>query len=158
MRNGRMGTAKTAKAYGRALRVLARMRRTEAPLTAAAHQEHVDPRTVRKYLRADLKRIKKDGQTRPTKSDRRRRNMLIPTALGTSPAVVKGSRQATLLGRYMSVVGKYLRTGDTTGLSEFEGKSISGHTLLTDPSALSSLAEAGALQLEGIYSLPESAS
>jgi len=58
----------------------------------------------------------------------------------------------------MSAVGKYLRTGDTDALDVFEGQSIAGHRLITDPYTLSSLAQAGALQLDEIYALPESLS
>lgn len=56
----------------------------------------------------------------------------------------------------MSAVGKYLRTGETAALDKFEGQSISGHRLITDPRTLSSLAQAGALQLDEIYAMPES--
>ena len=58
----------------------------------------------------------------------------------------------------MSAVGQYLRTGKTEALHEFEGQSIAGHPLITDPDTLSSLAQAGALQLDEIYALPESSS
>jgi hypothetical protein len=53
----------------------------------------------------------------------------------------------------MSAVSKYLRTGDVDGLAEFEGKSIGGHALITDPDILSSLAQAGALTLDEIYAV-----
>jgi hypothetical protein len=141
-------------AENRALHVLARMRRTGQTLTAAAREEHIDPRTVRKYLGSDLQGV----QAKPTKADRRRRHMLMPTSLGTMPVVIQGSKQASQLGRYMSAVGKYLRTGDTDALADFEGKSISGHLLITDPDTLGSLAQAGALTLDEIYALPESSS
>jgi hypothetical protein len=58
----------------------------------------------------------------------------------------------------MSSVGKYLRTGDVEGLNEFQGKSIAGHLLITDPDILSSLAQAGALTLDEIYATPEASS
>ncbi len=157
MRNGNKGKTRKTETYNRALRVLARMRRTEASLSAAAREEHIDPRTVRKYLGADLRGFT-EGQVRPSKADRRRRNMLIPTEQGASPIIVRGSREATLLGRYMSAVGRYLRTGDAELLGEFEGKSIGGHLLITDTDILNHLAQAGALQLDEIYALPESSS
>ena len=125
-------------------------------LTASAREEHIDPRTVRKYLASELRRSK--GRRLVTKSDRRSRKMLVPTALGTSPIVVRGSKQATQLGKYMSAVAKYLRTGDTEALMVFEGESIGGHALITDPGTLGSLAQAGALQLDEIYALPEASS
>jgi hypothetical protein len=58
----------------------------------------------------------------------------------------------------MSAVGQYLKTGNTDALQKFEGQSIGGHRLITDPSTLNHLAEAGALQLDAIYALPESSS
>lgn len=158
MKNGERRRGKKAETYNRALHVLARMRRTGASLTAAAREEHIDPRTVRKYLGADIKRLANGRGIQTTKGDRRRRDMLIPTTLGTSPIAVRGSKQATLLGRYMSAVGKYLRTGDADGLVEFQGLSISNQVLITDPETLSALAQAGALQLDEIYALPESSS
>jgi hypothetical protein len=157
-RKTKKGTRRQAQALDRALHVLSRMRRTGATLTAASREEHIDPRTVKKYVATDLRRLKKVKQTVATKSDRRRRRMLIPTALGTTAVIVSGSRKASLLGRYMSAVGQYLRTGNTQGLSAFKGKSIGEHDLITDPEVLNVLAEAGSLQLEEIYALPESSS
>jgi hypothetical protein len=128
------------------------MRRTGRSLTAAAREEHIDPRTVRKYLGAELRTYQ--GQHTPTKADRRRRTMLVPTALGTSPIAVRGSKQASKLGKYMSAVAKYLRTGDTGGLEQFQDASIGTTPLITDPDTLSSLAQAGSLQLDEIYAAP----
>jgi hypothetical protein len=84
--------------------------------------------------------------------------MLIPASVGNAPVTVKGSNQASELGKYMSAVGMYLRTGDVEGLGKFEGKSIDGHALITDPDLLSSLAQAGALTLDEIYAVPEASS
>jgi lambda repressor-like predicted transcriptional regulator len=153
MRNGNQRRGKRQESYKTALHVLARMRRTGATLTAAAREEHIDPRTVRKYLKAELR-----GRGKPTKADRRSRDMLIPTSLGNVPVTVWGSRQSSELGKYMSAVGKYLRSGDVAALSAFEGKSISGHALISDPDMLSSLAQAGALTLDEIYATPEASS
>jgi len=144
-------------ARDRALHVLARMRRTGETLTAAAREEHIDPRTVCKYLGPELRGLR-EGRTQPTKVDRRRRRMLVPTLLGNVPETIRGSKQASLLGRYMSAVGYFLRTGNAKRLKEFEGRSIAGHLLITDPETLTSLAQAGALQLDEIYAVPESSS
>ena len=154
MQNGKEPGRKKSQSCNRALHVLARMRRTGQTLTAAAREEHIDPRTVRKYLGSELKGVR----AKPTKADRRRRDMLIPSSLGTMPVVIRGSKPASQLGRYMSAVGKYLRTGDADALANFEGKSIGGHLLITDTETLSSLAQAGALTLDEIYAVPESSS
>jgi len=158
MRNKReLSQNDSRAAQNRALHVLARMRRTGETLTAAAREEHIDPRTVRKYLGPELRGLR-EGRTQPTKVDRRRRGMLVPTLLGNVPETIRGSKQASLLGRYMSAVGYFLRTGNAKRLKEFEGRSIAGHLLITDPETLTSLAQAGALQLDEIYALPESSS
>ena len=153
MRNGNRRRGNKRDTYNRSLHVLARMCRTGASLTAAAREEHIDPRTVRKYLGAELR-----GRGRATKADRRRRDMLIPTTIGNAPATVRDSKQASQLGKYMSAVSQYLRTGDQDGLAEFEGQSIAGHVLITDADLLSSLAQAGALTLDEIYAVPEASS
>jgi hypothetical protein len=150
MQNGKIMRGNKTDTYNRSLHVLARMRRTGASLTAAAREEQIDPRTVRKYLKTELRR-----RGKPTKVDRRKRDMLIPTTVGNAPVTVKGSKQASDLGKYMLAVGKYLRTGDVEALARFEGKSIGEHPLITDPDLLSSLAQAGALTLDEIYAVPE---
>src|SRR6266581_3574916 len=101
MRSGNRKREGKAQTYYRALRVLGRMRRTDATLTAAAREEHIDIRTVRKYLGSELKKVAA-GKMRPTQADRKRREMLVPTASGTARATIRGSQQASQLGRYMS--------------------------------------------------------
>src|SRR5437899_2045678 len=101
MKNGKRRRGYKQTTYNKALRALANMRRTGVPLNAASREEHIDPRTVRKYLGSEL-RTRTRGRTKPTKNDRRARRMLVPTALGNSPITVRGSKQASLLGRYMS--------------------------------------------------------
>src|SRR5438270_2873410 len=101
-----------AEVRNRALHVLARMRRTGDSLTAAAREEHMDPRTVRKYVGSQL-RESTDGSTEPIKADRRARKMLVPTRNGPTPVEIRGSKRASQLGRYMSAVGIFLRKGKT---------------------------------------------
>jgi hypothetical protein len=92
--------------------------------------------------------------TKKRKGDRRRRKMLLPTKRGTKTVVIRGSRKASELGRYLSGIGNFLRSGDTDALDEFVGRSIAGYRLITDPDTLTSLAQAGALQLDDIYATP----
>ena len=153
MRNGKKRRGKRQKTYNRAPPVLARMRRTGSSLTVAAREEQIDPRTVRRYLSTELREHGKEREGIAESA-----NMLVPTAVGNAPVTVRGSKQASELGKYMAAVGKYLRTGDVEGLGKFEGKSIGGHALITDPDLLSSLAQAGALTLDEIYALPEASS
>jgi hypothetical protein len=139
----------------RAHRAVVRMERTGEPLSKAAQLEHVDPRTVRKYLK---KRRQVRDRTVPTTGDRRARQMYVLTSEGNIPETIRGSKKASQLGKYMAAVGRFLRTGDASGLAEFSGQSIAGHRLITDPDQLVALAESGSVQLESIYALPESSS
>jgi hypothetical protein len=133
------------------------MRRTGESLTIASRAENIDLRTVRKYVGAELRQL--EGQIQPTQADRRRRDMLLPTSAGPTPIVIHGSKEASQLGTYMAAVGKYLRTGETDALQQFTGKTIAGgRPLITDPEQLSALAQAGALELDKIYALPEASS
>jgi len=145
-----------AQARKRALATLARMRRTKMTLTVAARQENVDPRTVKKYFGPELSRPGGGGVIRVSKTDRRSRQMLVPTSRGNARTTVRGSEEASLLGRYMSAVGQFVDSGDTDQLDEFKGQSVGGHRLITDPETLTVLAQAGALQLDEIYAMPES--
>jgi len=102
------------------------------------------------HTNARTKRRAKEG-AKPKKADRQLRRMYVPTSRGKVPATIRGSKQASQLGRYLATVGNFLHTGKKDGLSEFEGVVIAGHILITDPETLSALAQAGALQLEDIY-------
>jgi hypothetical protein len=99
---------------------------------------------------------KNKRRAKKPRADRRRRKMLLPTKRGTKRVVVSGSRTASQLGKYMAAVGVFLRSGDTEALEQFAGESIAGHRLITDPETLSSLAQAGALQLDTIYAVESS--
>ena len=90
MTNGNRRRGKRRDTYNRALHVLARMRRAGETLTAAAREEHIDPRTVRNYLGSELRMGSgSKRKVRPTKADWRHRDMLIPTALGATPIAVR---------------------------------------------------------------------
>jgi hypothetical protein len=114
----------------RALHVLARMRRTGVSLTDAARQEHIDPRTVRRYLGNRLHLDEPDLLTR---------EMFVITALGPVPVSVRGSVAASQLGKHAAAVQHYLRTGDRSALVEFQGKRVGNHELIVDTELLSTL-------------------
>lgn len=144
---------KQAKSKRRASRVLARVKRAGKARRTKAREKRKDRSIDKKKARRRL-----GGQKKRSKADRRRREMLVPTMLGNSQVTVRGSRQASQLGRFMSAVGNYLRSGDASGLTKFKNRRIAGHLLITDPKSLSTLAEAGVLQLESIYAAPEASS
>jgi hypothetical protein len=146
--------SKPTQARKRALSVLRRMRRTGVSLASAAREEHIDPRTVRSYFGDQLRQASPGRPYQPTKADRARREMLAPTEFGMEPITIRGSRQASQLGKYLAAVREFLHSGNAEPVSRFEGKRIGGHALITDPKTLRMLAQAGALQLEDIYAAP----
>ena len=139
----------STSARNRALAVLRHMRNSGSSLASACREEHVDPRTVRKYLSEEL--VLSGSRYEAKKVDRLVRRMVAPTSQGMQRIKVRGSKQATELGKYLSAVGEYLRSGKTKGLEKFKGKRIGGQNLITDLATLRTLAQAGALQLEDIY-------
>jgi hypothetical protein len=141
-------------ARGRAQRVLSRMRRTGK---SAAREEHVDPRTVRKYFGKQLRKARRGRGYRITKADRERREMRSPTLFGMEPVTVRGSKQASVLGKYLAEVKKSLH-GKPNALAKFEGKSVSGRALITDEDTLRELGQAGLLELDEIYAVPQASS
>ena len=79
--------------------------------------------------------------------------MRILRERGFEPETIRGSKQASLLGRYTNAVGHFYRTGDVERLREFEGQEINGRPLITDREVLTELAQAG-LQLDELYVHP----
>ena len=79
---------------------------------------------------------------------------------GRRPGVVRGSKAASLLGRYNSALSKFLSAtgeygGDESLLRPFRGKRVGGVELLTDPEKLFDLARAGELSFgDDLYSAP----
>ena len=138
----------------RALHVLAHMRREHLSLAEASRLEHIKPGTVLRYVGSALRRDKPGGRFRATRSDRFKREFQIP-ALGPAKVPVYGSKAASELSEYANAINHYLRAGDASRLEKFKGKTIrvQGRTieLTTDPSTLSTLAEADALRLDQLY-------
>jgi hypothetical protein len=97
--------------------------------------------------------------TQPMKRSRRSdkvRVLIIPTRRGLREIAIRGSRQASLVSRYSNAIKRYLVSGDTSALREFESKeieTIQGRRvpLLTDRAELDRLAAAGELSYESIY-------
>ncbi|HEX6502423.1 MAG TPA: hypothetical protein VF011_04195 [Terriglobales bacterium] len=141
-----------------ALHVLARMRRTGSSLASAARSESISPQKVLKSLPGELR---KSGSrwipTRPT--DRQPRQMNLLDEKGRRVGTVRGSKAASLLGRYNAALSKFFSgngkyAGDESLLDPFRGKRVAGVTLLTDTKALIELAEAGELSFDDLYAAP----
>ena len=124
-------------------------------LREAARYAHVAPERLRHYI----------GQSQFAKKERGRwmfrhdqiiRRMLIYSNGQAFEIQVKGSESASLIGRYMSAVGRFLETNDASMLSPFRGVRVTDangrrYVLETRPNVLYRLAESGDATFEQIY-------
>jgi hypothetical protein len=101
---------------------------------------------VEAYIGSQLFRDRK-GRIQVTPADRLPRSMLMPTALGDQPVVVRGSRKASLLVAYRLAV----LSGNESELQKFRGKKVAGYELITDIRTIQALLDAGAIDPAEMY-------
>jgi hypothetical protein len=155
-RNAIPRNQREAHAREKALAAVARMRRENLSLSAAAKVEGTHPRTVRRYAATALERAGRRGLFRAKASDRIARRLNFVTPQGSIEIVVRSSRIASNIGEYLNAVRKYVNTGDTSALARFRNKAFRSadgveHEFTTEPALLDSLARAGILAIEGLY-------
>jgi hypothetical protein len=145
-------TAREQDRYEGTLEVLARLRGDpELTLTRAARETGIDPRTVRRYAGDAVER--RAGRLVATPADRLFRPMFIYSAGRRVDVDVRGSRQASVVGRYHAAIHATLR-GDPRKLRQFAGRKVAGFELEADLDVIEELARRGALDVETIYRLP----
>jgi len=151
-------TAKPEKfkeTWDHVLAAISKMRREKISLTQASRDIGISPRTVTKWGKSALRK-RPNGKYAVKASDSLLRIVLIPTPEGTREIAVRGSKQVTMLAEYWNALHRYLQTGNTEKLKQFEGKSIADANgvdvpLLTDLAALNRLGSAGVLSFESLY-------
>ncbi len=131
-----------------ALEAVSIMRHERIPLARAARRAGVEPSAVRFWAG---KAFGSTSSVNP--ADRLLRELLIVSDGHTMQVDVRGSRQAAVVAAYWNAVSRFLETGDLRLLAKFEGKTVAGHLLETDPDVLEELALTGGLQFEDIYAL-----
>jgi hypothetical protein len=144
-----------------ALRVLGRSRRFGESLTKAARDAHTSPETVRRYLgRSGYRKI--GGRWKPTRSDSFVRRMAFYEEGRERAVTVRGSKTASLLGRYDRDVRTFLEdpARDPSVLKKWEGETFrdaagNPHTFETDPTRLREAAERVETELGGFDVYPE---
>jgi hypothetical protein len=141
-------------ARARALEVLSRMRTENLSLTRAAKKAETSARSVIKYAASALKKSA-GGRYRAKPSDRLKRTLYFLTEDQKIPVEIRSSRTASKVAAYWSAVDRFLKSGDASGLVEFEGKSIrAGKTtypFITDPDILERFGNAGEVSFEDLY-------
>jgi hypothetical protein len=145
---------KAKDTYNLVLKALSNMRTEKASLGKASQEAGVSPKTVKRWAGSRLE--KRNGRITAKPTDQWIRPMKIPTAEGPREILVRGSRQASLLGSYWANVHEYLAKGGISRIAKFSGKSIKDATgaelpLITDPTVLRRLGNAGVIRFEQIY-------
>jgi hypothetical protein len=127
----------------RALEITSEARRGKGSLNRLARARGMAPKTVR---RASGAFRKKGSRWVATRADSVERWLRSYEKGYRTEVLVRDSRTASLLSRYANAVGRYLETGDASGLTEFEGRTyvdVSGktHTFETNPAAIRAAVE-----------------
>jgi hypothetical protein len=137
----------------RALAALARMRRENLSLAQAARIEHIKPSTFLRYVGSAVHRSGPGKPWKPTKADRFSARMTVLTALGPTTVFVRGSRERTRLARYDIALRKWRAAEDGADkeLMAFQGQTVGGHVLITNPDLLIQFEEAGQLDFDALY-------
>jgi hypothetical protein len=143
-------------AQQRSLEALHLMRARGFSLAQAATESGTTPRTMQRHVGRALKR-RTDGRYAATKWDRIPRTMRFLTENGLTELILRDSRTASEVARHMAAVDRFLKTGDTSALKPFRGKSIRvgkvDYRFLTNPTTLERLAFAGEVSFEDLYAL-----
>jgi hypothetical protein len=77
--------------------------------------------------------------------------MRVLTRDGVAVTLVVTDAAASVIGRHWNAARRYLYTGKTDRLDEFQDESINFHRLLTDPDRIDELALIGELDITTIY-------
>ena len=138
----------------RALHALALMRKGES-LAAACRAEHIKPDTFLRHVGSAVQHDKPGGRFRIAKADTLTRDLQVHTSDGRVRVAAKGITAARRFSDYENAIAHFNRTGDTSRLKPFKGKTFTAegrrHEFLTDPDRLMELVEADALRLDSLY-------
>ena len=132
-----------------ALRVVADMRATGAPLAAAAARQRAAPTAVRFWAGDALSNRKDTAVAR--RADRLYRPMRALTDGGIIAIDIRGSRAAAVVGGYWNAVHHFLATGNAARLQKYRDARVGGVTLTIDPRVIEHYAHIGELAFESVY-------
>ena len=141
-------------AYDRRMEQGLQLVRSKRTLTSAARDIGVSPERLRHYL-ARTGIVEKQGRRWVVTEDRRTRQMLLFSA-GDILQVLLSWEAASLVGRYMAAVGRFLETNDPTHMQPFAGQSVidvygTAHPFETRPNVLYRLDATGGETFEQVY-------
>jgi hypothetical protein len=147
---------KSKDTLDRAYRVLSKLRNDKTSLKKASREVGISPVTAKRWVGSALKKSD-SGRYVPKASDNLVRMLRVPDEGGMRDVAVKGAREATFIAKYWNALDRYIKTGDSSELEKFRGKSIKDAkgneiSLPTDRAQLRTLGRAGVLSFENLYS------
>ncbi len=134
----------------KSLAVLREVRRGGS-LTAASQKYGINATTVRRDLPGEFSKPGGSRRYGASKTDHIFRRLEIVCEKGMMPITVRGSREATRLGKYLVAVHKAVTNENPKALAEWQGKRIAGHKLITSLRQLMFLSQSGSLSFEDLY-------
>jgi hypothetical protein len=131
------------------------MRHEGLSLRRAAQIIGIEPTRVRELAGSALRKNKR-GRWTATKADTLLRVLTIPGPRGEREIAIRNSRTASLIGRYLNAIRRYVHQGDAGAVKPFRslrlvdasGKRI---VLITNLRKLDELGHAGLLSFETMY-------
>lgn len=137
----------------RIARALGYMRREGISASEAARRERMKLKTFQKGAGRYLYRASPGKPWRARNDDQLRFTMPILTSQGPLDVIVSSSRERKLLHQYDLAIRMFRAGADGAedALKLFEGKTVGGHTLITDIKLLIVLEEAGQLDFDNFY-------
>lgn len=129
------------------------MRREGVSASEAARRERIKLKTFRKGAGKYLHRPSPGKPYKARSEDELAFSMEVLTARGREAVIVRNSRERKLLHEYEVALRMFraAEDGAEVELKKFEGKTIGGHVLITDPNLLIQLEEADQIDAETFY-------
>jgi len=165
-RGNRREPSKKKSKRGPALRYRRRGRLTEEAAAAlrrmrqgfslaqATRLAHIKPKSFLRQVGSDVYRSGPGKPWKVTKTDRLTTLIKVLTPQGYVTVPAHGLRERTMAGRHQLAV-RSVRAGEDGAelrLLAFEGQTVGGHVLVTDPELILKLEEAGKLDFDNLYS------
>jgi hypothetical protein len=124
-------------------------RRENLSLRITAKIEGTRVSTIHRYAPSAIE--KRNGEFQVKRFDLIPRVLNVVDSKGMQPLVVRSSRSASKIARYMNAVRALIHKGDASGLKEFKRKKVAGRKFITSTRKLKQLADAGLLELQRLY-------
>lgn len=139
------------EARRRAFDALHIMRSDRVSLRRAAKQAGTTANNVRRHVgpALDFER----GRYRAKRGDRLPAMMTVIGPQGPVEVVVVGSRNRSLVARHRAAINHFAATGDPSRLRHFEGLTVAGVELETDPELIQEWGEIGLLDIDDLYAV-----